>query len=219
MCAINARADAAGPASGARDELARTMSSLIMSANAPKIFRSRGSSIATSICARSIDSKPYPSGSGRQACGEKAGLTKAYDAPPMTRKIETPLFRSSLRTECRYLAAIDRGALAVASAAVRPNHIFAAPASRCGPQLSAGPGSSLSASHLNRHTLVSHDRASAEASLSSARGWISNPCPSRGRVGLEHVSRSPRENGCVFGRRMLDRPCRHCHIDPEHPPR
>lgn len=108
MCAINARADAAGPASGARDELARTMSSLIMSANAPKIFRSRGSSIATSICARSIDSKPYPCGAGRQARGEKAGFTEAYDTPAMTLDIESPLFRSWRRTECRYLAAIDR---------------------------------------------------------------------------------------------------------------
>lgn len=59
LCASNASAEAAGPASGARDELARIMSSLIMSANAPKTFRSRGPSIATSICARGIDSKHY----------------------------------------------------------------------------------------------------------------------------------------------------------------
>ena len=139
MCAINARADAAGPASGARDELARTMSSLIMSANAPKIFRSRGPSIVTSICARSIDSKSYACGAGRQACGKKAGFPEAYDVPPMTREIETPQ--------------LDHGAhglpipggyrsvsFAVVSAALAPNHIVPAPATRCGQMLSAGLG-------------------------------------------------------------------------------
>ena len=44
-----------------------------MSANAPKMFRSRGPSIATSICARSIDSKPYrgplpPRGLWKMSC-------------------------------------------------------------------------------------------------------------------------------------------------------
>ena len=88
MCAINAKADAAGPASGARDELARTMSSLIMSANAPKMLRSRGPSIATSICARSIDSKPYPCAAGRKALGKNAIFIEAYDAEAMILEIE-----------------------------------------------------------------------------------------------------------------------------------
>ena len=77
LWAINASAEVAGPASGARDELARTMSSLIMSANAPKIFRSRGPSIAPSICARSIDSKPYPSNAKGSSWPESRAFTMA----------------------------------------------------------------------------------------------------------------------------------------------
>src|SRR3546814_19531375 len=46
-CAGSASAEAAGPASGARDEVARTISSLIMSANAPKLLRYRGPSMGT----------------------------------------------------------------------------------------------------------------------------------------------------------------------------
>ena len=64
-----------------------TMSSLIMSANAPKMLRSRGPSIAASICARSIDSKPNTyTICGETALGKRA-FTMLYsrlrDSPPL----------------------------------------------------------------------------------------------------------------------------------------
>ena len=114
-----------------------------------------------------------------------------------------PGLRSSGHTKWRYLAAIDwcrcRGFGCLEAESHRSSASYA-----LWPNVIGRPGSSLSASQP-QPTHPGQPRPCV--SRSQPADGYQTPYPSWGRVGLERVSRSPPKNGCLFGRRKLDRPC------------